>query len=74
MFCLHQDMLEASDSPKFPELYQQLLQLVSYATKPPKFGKVEAKSVANARSGQVVTSKVHVLRLSHVLYVHVACS
>ena len=39
----------------YPEIFDQLLTYVEYAVKPPKFGKVEAKSVTAIKGIQVST-------------------
>ncbi len=48
-------MLSGSDAmPKmYADLFQQLLTFVEFAVKPPKFGKVDAKSVTLLKTTQV---------------------
>ena len=43
-----QDMLTSSDSDKLPVLFEQLLSVVTFAIKPPKFGCVDAKPLTSA--------------------------
>ena len=45
----------------YPEVFDQLLTYVEYAVKPPKFGKVEAKSVTAVKGSQVGTRLAAVL-------------
>ncbi len=43
----------------YADLFDQLLTFVEYSCKPPKFGKVEAKSVTTVtKAGQVYTLKI----------------
>ena len=36
-----------------PDLFEQMLKLVDFAVKPPKFGKVDAKSLTAVKATQV---------------------
>ena len=48
--------MSGSDAmPKmYADLFQQLLTFVEFAVKPPKFGKVDAKSVSLMKTNQVI--------------------
>ena len=50
-----QEVMSGSDSmPKmYADLFNQLLTFVEFAVKPPKFGKVDAKSVTLMKTSQV---------------------
>ena len=44
----------------YADLFQQLLTFVEFAVKPPKFGKVDAKSVSLMKTNQVIIKSVWV--------------
>ena len=50
-----QEVLAGSDNlpTMYPDLFDQLLTFVDYAVRPPKFGKVDAKSITAVTSAQV---------------------
>lgn len=53
--CYWQEVLQGSDNlpTMYPDLFDQLLTFVEYAVRPPKFGKVDAKSITTVVATQV---------------------
>lgn len=45
----------------YPAIFQQLLLFVEFSCKPPQYGKMETKHVANAKYNQVSVSTASVL-------------
>lgn len=45
----------------YPAIFQQLLLFVEFSCKPPQYGKMETKHVANAKYNQVSVSSASVL-------------
>lgn len=45
----------------YPAIFDQLLAFVEFSCKPPQYGQLETKHIANAKYNQVIYSKLHLL-------------
>lgn len=51
----------------YPAIFEQLLQFVEFSCKPPQYGKMETKHVANAKYNQVSVLSPHHITYSAII-------
>lgn len=52
----------------YPAIFEQLLQFVEFSCKPPQYGKMETKHVANAKYNQVSVSPHNITHAEVILH------